>query len=225
MPFRRLILLAALLLGACGQHLPTYRYRMTVEVDTPEGLRTGSSVIEVRSSEASNYAIPNPRLLSRKISGEAIAVDLPSGQTLFALLSKPGLALGAGAANYAFDAVHPSGSNYAQQLAELRRQGAPRILAPKDYPLMIRFRDINDPKTVEAVMPNALDRPFAKGTTLRRIVVQITNDPVTYSLFNRLSWLKDSSRGGLLSGDKQYDQARPERNQSYLSFVQGSFPS
>ncbi|WP_156457791.1 hypothetical protein [Altererythrobacter sp. Root672] len=52
---RRLVLLAGLLfptvtLVACADETPTYRYRMTVEVDMPEGLKSGSSVIEVDTS-------------------------------------------------------------------------------------------------------------------------------------------------------------------------------
>ncbi|MEP0393170.1 MAG: hypothetical protein ABJ205_00340 [Erythrobacter sp.] len=44
----------ALLLGGCGAEdvAPDYRYRLTVEVDTPEGLKTGSSVIEVSTKVA-----------------------------------------------------------------------------------------------------------------------------------------------------------------------------
>ena len=65
---------------------PDYRYRLTVEVDTPQGLRTGSSVIEVQTSVAGEYSIPSPGAVSHRVRGEAVAVDLPGGQTLFALL-------------------------------------------------------------------------------------------------------------------------------------------
>lgn len=40
------------LLGSCSGPgtTPDYRYRLTVEVGTPDGLKTGSSVIEVEQS-------------------------------------------------------------------------------------------------------------------------------------------------------------------------------
>ena len=37
-------------LAACGDSTPDYRYQLKVEVDTPEGVRTGTSVIEVQQS-------------------------------------------------------------------------------------------------------------------------------------------------------------------------------
>src|SRR5207253_11489286 len=71
------------MLLACGGESVTYRYRMTVYVDTPAGPRSGSSVIEVVYSP--------PVLMGHSqsdVRGEAVAVDLPGG-TLFALLRSP----------------------------------------------------------------------------------------------------------------------------------------
>lgn len=42
--------LAALMLSGCAvaeDKTPDYRYRLTVEVETPEGVKSGSSVIEI----------------------------------------------------------------------------------------------------------------------------------------------------------------------------------
>lgn len=47
-----LVASAALPGCAAADSTPDYRYRLTVEVDTPGGLRTGSSVIEVETSVA-----------------------------------------------------------------------------------------------------------------------------------------------------------------------------
>ncbi len=75
--------ITAIPLAACSRQLATYRYRMTVEIDTPQGVRTGSSVIEVATSQGSG--VPN-RNLGYRVRGEAVAVDLPARQTVFALL-------------------------------------------------------------------------------------------------------------------------------------------
>lgn len=52
---RVLTVLTAFIVVACSsggeadaQQAPDYRYRLTVEVDTPEGVKAGRSVIEVR---------------------------------------------------------------------------------------------------------------------------------------------------------------------------------
>lgn len=77
-----------LLLGWCTIHdpTPTYRYRLTVEVETPEGLRTGSSVIEVDTRQTRFALNPSAAGVSERVRGEAVAVDLPGRRTLFALL-------------------------------------------------------------------------------------------------------------------------------------------
>lgn len=80
---RRSFLTAALATGsflrvACeepiggGKRYPAYRYRLTVAVETPEGLRTGSSVLKVRTQRGSKYAIPNAGWVSSRAKGEAV---------------------------------------------------------------------------------------------------------------------------------------------------------
>ncbi len=71
--------------GFFNSSLPTYRYRLTVEVDTPKGLKSGSGVVEVHTTEQGSWNIDSPGLISTEVYGEAVAVDLPSGSTLFAV--------------------------------------------------------------------------------------------------------------------------------------------
>lgn len=82
--------LAALMLAACAaaeeDPTPDYRYRLTVEVATPEGLKTGSSVIEVQQGMGRSTMGGYEPLVRYRIRGEATAVDLPGGKTLYALL-------------------------------------------------------------------------------------------------------------------------------------------
>ena len=68
------------------------RYRMTVAVQTPQGIRTGSAVREVKviyhDSWLENLPFPLEGGQAHvEFKGEGVAVDLPGGQTLFALLS------------------------------------------------------------------------------------------------------------------------------------------
>lgn len=51
---------------------------------------------------------------------------------------------------------------------------------------MVRFGDLNDPKSVKQVDPEAVG--------VRRIVLETTSDPVTTGIEKRLGWLRD---GGL----------------------------
>ena len=88
----RWVLAPALVLSALGWgyvqiNYPTctFRYKLTAEVMTPEGLKTGSSVVEV--SYSSTNPVPNPgRWRIDRLSGEAIFIDLHNGKNLFVTL-------------------------------------------------------------------------------------------------------------------------------------------
>lgn len=81
--------IALSLIAGCGDRLPTYRYRLTVEVETPEGLRIGSSVIEVRTHKGAAFPGPEAATAQVQVRGEAVAVDLGYRGVVFALLTGP----------------------------------------------------------------------------------------------------------------------------------------
>ena len=62
-------------------------------------------------------------------------------------------------------------------------------LPPKLYPLLVTFRDINDPKSITRVDPTAFSSTFGPGVSLKRIMVEATNNPVTTGIDKRLAWL------------------------------------
>lgn len=176
-----LIPLLASALTACTP-LPSYRYKMTVEVETPEGLRTGSSVIEVRAHHEPSI-LPEQGGDITEVVGEAVAVDLPNKQTLFVLLAP--------SPQYTAWSLLPKGQlrTYANKARWLAEPGRTRVLPADKYPLLAHFEDISRPETVEQVYPDNLDRVFGPGTLIRRIVIESTNEPVTNAIKNRLPWL------------------------------------
>jgi len=211
----------AVLLTSCGYRSEEFRYRMTVEVDTPQGLRTGSSVIEVKVSDPGPNSLPEAGV-NTKVRGEAIAVDLPGGKTLFALLSSTDSA--DGAAGYAYEALKPTQyrGDYAviQKTKELKRmRGVGALRCPKtwydrggrrvgrkedirtDCPILVSFRDLRDPRSVELVDPANLAATFGERVSLHRITVQITDEPVTSGIQQRLGWLGNFGQSNYSSAD------------------------
>ena len=80
------LLVAPLFLSGCAELFPSkYRFRMTVEVETPEGLRRGSSVYQIWANDTTSI-LPDEAKRDWGSKGEAVAVDLPGGKTLFALM-------------------------------------------------------------------------------------------------------------------------------------------
>ena len=59
--------------------------------------------------------------------------------------------------------------------------------------MLVTFKDINDPKTVERVDPNNLAEAFGQGVRLARASIEITNEPVTTGIEKRLPWMGWSS--------------------------------
>ena len=172
------------------------RYRLTATVETPQGERTAFSVIE----SSTNRSITRVR-----VRGEAVAVDLPGGQTLFVLLrsasmvdwaaSLPGIPV--------IEADVPA-HGLAERQAQLERQFAAMARDRDVYylwgpgvakeraqylPYMVRFRDPADPKSVEQVDPVDLAKTFGPGCRLKSLTVQVTDDPMTRGIEKRLGWL------------------------------------
>lgn len=187
-----------LIAGACGLlSSNSYRYRMTVEVDTPAGMRSGSSVMEITSRLQTNPGGAAP--VKTDLKGEAVAVDLPDGRTLFALL-RDGLA---GDVTLAFEPGYRGRPEQfvasVEKLGRRDQRGRTAVLPPDKYPMLVTFRDINDPTSVQAVEPGNLAASFGPGVRLRRIMLEITGDGVSGGLEKRLPWLP-AQHGSLVQG-------------------------
>ncbi|MGB7420134.1 MAG: hypothetical protein WA918_13230 [Erythrobacter sp.] len=191
-----------LALTACGDDAtPDYRYRLTVEVETPEGLRTGSSVIEVEQTlggAASAGGLAGQQIYYRT-RGEAVAVDLPGGETLFALLRSDNdvewsarvmQMLAPRTEGEAFEEVFDNVLMIEGEVEVPRTWPANVVLPERSaYPMLVSFADLDDPTSVELVDPDDLEATFGEGYALERITVQLTDEPVTTGIEERLGWL------------------------------------
>ncbi|WP_273304289.1 hypothetical protein [Sphingomonas ursincola] len=193
----------ALTLSGCAEMFPEkYRFRLTVEVDTPQGLRSGSSVYEVW---ANNKTALLPEEASRDwgVRGEAVAVDLPNGQTLFALLKTN--ATHGDMAGLSMTALDPAFRNdiveSAARIASGKGVKRQAEVAPGDYPMLVTFRDLADPASVQAVTPTGFASVFGPGYALRRITVNITDQAVTTMIEKKLIWLS-SYRNKTFAGNR-----------------------
>lgn len=213
---------ALALLGACGvSGGDTYRFKMTVEVDTPVGLKSGSSVYEV---EAKNVAALTPGGvgLQMKVKGEALAVDLPGGRTLFALL-KTVNAKGHNDLGYtSMVALDPlfrwDYVESAERIASGVGLTSPAEVLPENHPMLVTFKDMKDPASVERVDPDDLAASFGAGYRLKAITVQVTDEPVMVGIQKRLGWLK--SHSGSLDYSGRLHPQDPEKDLTVLAFKQ-----
>jgi hypothetical protein len=180
-------LLAGLFMAGCTP-LPSYRYKTIVEVETPQGARTASGVVEVRAHHEVSI-LPQQGGNRARVIGEALPVDLPDGRTLFVLLAKS--EEGMPPEYIAPDkVVRPDErKEYAQMARLLAEGGRKAVLDPSEYPLLARFRDVRRPGSIERIHPDSLEQAFGPGIRIRRIVIESTNEPITRGIKVRLPWL------------------------------------
>ena len=69
--------------------------------------------------------------------------------------------------------------------------GQPPVPLPRaNWPLMVTFDDLADPKTVRRVDPDNLAATFGPGVELRAVTLEVTGDPVTEGrVESLLGWL------------------------------------
>jgi hypothetical protein len=159
-------------------------------------------VIEVEQSTGFSAGSGYRSRLSRRARGEAVAVDLPNGKTLFALLRSPRDVDWAAriVAQVAPRIPHKRGEErfdnvlLVKGVVELPPQGWPEKLpvpAFDGYPMLVTFGDLADPTSVARVDPDDLAASFGAGVRLKRITVELTDDPVTTGIEERLGWLSE----------------------------------
>jgi hypothetical protein len=190
------------------QDLPSYRYRLTVEVDTPEGPRSGSSVMQIDSQRGPGWT-PDKYSAGRDLSGDAVTINLGRRGQLFMILCDGGGTWGEYVMlNFVreFDRGVPAQDEDRVEIEHIlalrgkrRLEGQPQHFGPTTsyrywgdgLPEFLTFTDPRRPTTARWVAPDHLDRVFGKGVTLREITVETTTDPVTRTITNALPWATD----------------------------------
>lgn len=175
-----------------------YRFRMLIEVQTPTGVKTGFSVMEIN-------AYREPIVIGDRggghsgLRGEAVMIDLDEGPIFALLMIKDGGPALAGVVTHALapetkspdfnvylDAVRrlsgASEGKYRAAIPQVSRGNVSGIAeGDKIWPMIVRFRDIHDPTSIEKVDPEAVG--------VKRILVETTSDRMTTGIDKKLPWL------------------------------------
>lgn len=176
-------------------------YKLSVDVDDNGVMRHGEGVIGVYFQSNGFMLIDKTPHWSIGVRGEAFAVDLGERGAMFVLLSddrtrKRSAEAGRGALFWYFgDSFGDLPPNYIGKLRldEFMRNRAVVEVKPDALPMLVRFGDINDPKSAERVDPEHLDASFGPGARLARATVQITDQPVSTGIENRLRWVASAA--------------------------------
>jgi hypothetical protein len=195
--FMRLGAVAAmtLRLASCGR-TESYRYKLTVAVNTPDGVKKASSVVEVTFLEVS---IPG-RGIMHKLNGEALYLDLgPGARPLIALLtSQPHPKYGkdlrwsrdAGPDDNLLSQLYgPTLPDLLDDVSRIARTRGAHKIAPNDLPNLVTFADMKNPGSVVEVDPNNLRGTLGPGVSWNEITLESTDEPITTGIEKKLFWL------------------------------------
>ncbi len=195
--------LAAALGGAlgfsgCGRSV-TSRFKLTLTLDTPSGVRSGSSVVEfnIREVRIPDHGFP------RWLRGEAVYVDLgPGRRPLIALLTNSDVGRPGEGPKYWAGGEGPRidylmtlyGEKHGKDgvldiVARLARHRGVRDIPTAALPDLVTFAEVNDPKSVLKVDPENLEATLGAGVKWKRVTLEMTDEPVTRGIEKRLPWL------------------------------------
>lgn len=182
------------------------RYRLTVEVQDGEEVKTGSSVIDVSyniepahtPSQWNSFPIPVGYAPTVDLGGKGLlfltfanaartpAQQVERNKVVFCLFDDIGC--------LPFAAYHkPGGSNYSNKKAaldELLRQSGQRDVPFAALPAFETFREINGQPYYLNPRPEDLAATLGAGVELKRVILQLTDDPVTPPPENWPQWLR-----------------------------------
>jgi hypothetical protein len=194
----------------------THRYRLTIEIDTPQGVRSASGVMQSSRIDRGYLPLPGYRY-NISFEGEAIFVDLGDGKSVITTL-------GFGAKGDDVDQIKVLALKaWGLQLSTpgwktIRSRQGKAPLTTALIPTMVTFDDLSNPRSAKIVYATAvietsdgrsapvrtpqvvvdrLDEIFGAQTSFRGAYLEVTDDPVTRGIDNKLRWLPHP---GYLSG-------------------------
>jgi len=176
-------------------HRPGHKYRLTVAVETPDGVKSGAGVLSVHPDRG--YS----RKGSTLTKGDAVFVDLGGGKNLFALLAhRDGDALDLDETNYTALRAYNAAGRKTTFNAMSAMTGAVEV-AGALLPVLATFADITDPATMRVVNPDAFEDSYGKGFRLRGVTTEAVRngfwpldfggplgEPVTRGVEAKLPW-------------------------------------
>jgi hypothetical protein len=202
--FRMAVVLAiAVTLTGCSRS-ESYRFKLTLALNTPDGVKRGSSVAERVFWEVSIPA----RGLAHSFRGEAVYLDLgPSARPLIALLTshlhekREGTVWDWSGGDLLSRLYGLPSEDFMDHVARLARMRGPHRIDPEDLPDLVTFADVNDPNSVIEVDPNNLQATLGPNITWNEITLESTDEPVTKNIDAKLRWIPTYK-------DKMLDGAR-----------------
>ena len=197
-------LLAVLFVGdQIRLHRPDHKFRLVVEVETPEGVKSTAGVYSVtpnRSYGGSNTGESS----GPKTQGDALFVDLGGGRNVVALLAVGADPTELDATNYiAMRSFLAAGRKV--QFRDMKKTTAMSAVPvpAENAPVLVTFKDVNDPASMRRLTADSAQALLGPGVKVRSMMVSTVangfwpldiggalGEPVTRGIEQKLPWLK-----------------------------------
>ena len=195
--FGPLALLAALVIGdQIRINRPAHKYRLTLDVETPEGRKSASGVMAVHPDRS--YT----RRGQTRTLGDAIFVDLGQGKNLVALLAHLDNRLVLDDMNYVALRAYLAATGKRVPFSEISRLTGTVPVKGELIPVLVAFADPAAPGTARVVRPEDAEAVLGKGYRIEGISVEVVRngywpldfggplgEPVTRGIQAKLPWL------------------------------------
>jgi hypothetical protein len=195
-----IVLLAALFIGdQIRINRPGHKYRLTIEVETPEGRKSASGVLAVHPDRG--YS----RGGHTRTVGDAVFVDLGGAKNLVALLAHIDGKVDLDAINYVALRAYTVAGSKRVSFNEMSRQTGRVPVKGALIPVLVTFADPANPGTARVVSPDDAEAVLGKGYRLGEIVAEAVpngfwpidfggalGEPVTRGISAKLPWLNAS---------------------------------
>jgi hypothetical protein len=195
--FGPIALLAAIVIGdQIRINRPAHKYRLTVEVETPVGRRSASSVVSVHPDRS--YT----RGGQTRTVGDAVFVDLGGTKNLVALLAHIDNNLVLDDINYVALRAYTEAAGKRVSFNEMSRLTGIAPVKGALIPVLVTFADPANPGTARAVAPDNAEAVLGKGYRVTGLTAEVVpngywpldfggalGEPVTRGIQAKLPWL------------------------------------
>ena len=220
-----------------------YRWKLTLAMNTPDGVKRASSVSQISFFDVS---IPARGVMHRVI-GEALYLDLgPNGRPLVVLMTntlhgpydkelmrldseglrwsdETGPSLQLLLRIYGMTSSPGRDTDFRVDVRRLAPMRGAHAIAASDLPDLVTFADIGDPATVMKVDPNDPEATLGKGVSWNEITLEMTDEPMTTDIVSSLPWLLKYRDKNLNLDGTKYQTRRddPANRLKTWNFLQG----
>jgi hypothetical protein len=193
-------LLAVLVIGdQIRINRPGHKYRLTVEVETPEGRKSASSVLAVHPDRG--YSRGG---VTRTV-GDAVFVDLGAAKNLVALLAHIDKNLVLDDINYVALRAYTAAGGKRVSFNQMSQMRGVVPVRGALIPVLVTFTDPANPGSAKAVSPDDAEAVLGKGYRLHGLTAEVVpngywpvdfggvlGEPVTRGILTKLPWLNNA---------------------------------